>query len=62
MIDVAAYRINRLIHKWTEESDDMKPAASDKKPKKRYDMGYIVTPEDVGRPRMNLWVPVVRKK
>jgi hypothetical protein len=30
-------------------------------PEERYGMGHIVTPEGVGRPRMNLWVPVVKK-
>lgn len=54
-------RVNRQIKKWVNESDEVTLAAPDNDPTERYDMGHIITPEGVGRPRMLLWVPVVKR-
>lgn len=54
-------RINKLIHKWVEESEEFEVADSTNDTEERYDMGHIITPMGVSRAQMDLFVPIVKK-
>lgn len=54
-------RINRLIHKWVDESEDFEVSNSNNDTEERYDMGHVISPMGVSRPQMDLFVPIVRK-
>jgi len=54
-------RINRLIHKWVDESEEFEVSNSNNDTEERFDMGHIISPMGVSRPQMDLFVPIVRK-
>lgn len=54
-------RVNRLIHKWVDESNEFEVSDESNDTEERYDMGHIITPMGVYRPQMDLFVPIVRK-
>ena len=54
-------RINGLIRKWVNESEEFQVSSSSNDIHERYDMGHIVSPEGSKRPQMDLFVPIVRK-
>lgn len=55
-------RINKLIHKWVDNSEEFEVSNSDNDLNERYDMGHIITPQGVYRPQMDLFIPIVTKK
>jgi len=54
-------RINRLIHKWVDESEEFEVSNINNDSEERYDMGHIVSPMGIYRPQMDLFIPIVRK-
>lgn len=54
-------RINGLIHKWVDESEEFEVSSSNNDTEERFDMGHIVSPMGVCRPQMDLFIPIVRK-
>lgn len=54
-------RVNKLVHKWVDESGEFEVSNSTNDTEERYDMGHIITPAGVYRPQMDLFIPIVRK-
>jgi len=54
-------RINTLIHKWVQASDDYEEHINETDVNERYDMGHVITPMGIARPQMDLFIPVIRK-
>lgn len=54
-------RVNGLIHKWVDESEEYEVSSSSNDISERYDMGHIVSPAGVFPPQMDLFIPIVRK-
>lgn len=54
-------RINRLIHKWIEISDEYNEQPVENHGEERYDMGHVISPIGSKRPQMDLFIPIVMK-
>ncbi|EGD45962.1 transcriptional regulator, MerR family [Ruminiclostridium papyrosolvens DSM 2782] len=54
-------RINGLIHKWIDESEEFEVSNNENDTDERYDMGHIVSPMGVYRSQMDLFIPIVKK-
>ena len=54
-------RINTLVHKWVHDSDDYEEYLNGDGENERYDMGHVITPMEISRPQMDLFIPIVRK-
>lgn len=55
-------RINRLIHKWVDESEEFEVSNSSNDKDERYDMGHVVSPMDIHRSQMDLFIPIVKRR
>lgn len=55
-------RINRLIHKWVDESVEFEVSNSSNDRDERYDMGHVISPMDTNRRQMDLFIPIVKKE
>lgn len=55
-------RVNGLIHKWIELSEEYTEGASDNISEERYDMGHVISPMGAKRSQMDLFIPVIEHK
>lgn len=55
-------RINRLIHKWVDESEEFEVSNSSNDKDERYDMGHVVSPMEIYRSQMDLFIPIVKRR
>jgi len=54
-------RINRLVHKWVNDSEEYDEYSNECGEQERYDMGHVITPMGISRPQMDLFIPIIRK-
>ena len=54
-------RINRLVHKWVNDSEEYDEYSNEYGEQERYDMGHVITPIGISRPQMDLFIPIIRK-
>lgn len=52
-------RVNGLIHKWVELSEEYKEFTSNNSAEERYDMGHVISPMGAKRSQMDLFIPIV---